>query len=199
MLSLPSLTAAGPVRILAFGDSLVAGFALPRKAGFTVQLENILKAHGCFVEVINGGLPGDTSEGGRRRLDQALALEPDLVLIEFGANDNLLGLSPRDLETNLEAIILGFQQGRIPILLTGIAPLLDLGEVYCREFNAVFSRLAEKYRLPFYPDFLSGVAGRPELNKKDGIHPNPEGVRIIVQQLAPLVIKALDSLQKGLP
>ncbi len=199
MLSLSSRPTDRPLRILAFGNSLVAGFALPQKDGFSAQLEKVLSESGCPAEVINGGVPGDTSEAGRRRLEQAMALKPDLVLLEFGANDNLLGLSPAVLEANLEAIILGFQKCRIPLLLTGIAPLRDLGEAYRRDFSAVFYRLAEKYRLPFYPDFLSGVAGRPELNKKDGIHPNPKGVRIIVQQLTPLVVKTLGSLRWGPP
>jgi acyl-CoA thioesterase-1 len=104
-----SLADAKPLRILAFGDSLVAGFAVPRKAGFTAQLEKNLINAGYSTEVINAGIPGDTSAGGRARLELVLAIEPDLVLLEFGANDNLLGLAPATLETNLEAIIQRFQ------------------------------------------------------------------------------------------
>jgi|LGOV01.1.fsa_nt_gb acyl-CoA thioesterase-1 len=194
-----SLADAQPLCILAFGDSLVAGFAVPRKAGFTVQLEKALTAAGCSTEVINAGIPGDTSAGGRARLEQALAVEPDLVLLEFGANDNLLGLHPANLEANLEAIIQRLQEGGIPVLLTGIEPLRDLGENYRTEFTEVFARLAAKHRLPFYANFLAGVAGRPELNKADGIHPNPKGVKEIVRRLAPLVIETLAELAKSRP
>jgi acyl-CoA thioesterase-1 len=192
-----SLADAKPLRILAFGDSLVAGFAVPRKAGFTAQLEKNLINAGYSTEVINAGIPGDTSAGGRARLELVLAIEPDLVLLEFGANDNLLGLAPATLETNLEAIIQRFQENNIPLLLTGIKPLRDLGETYLAEFSQVFSRLAAKHQLPFYADFLAGVAGRAELNKADGIHPNPKGVKEIVRRLTPLVIETLGNLRKS--
>ncbi|MEZ4483129.1 MAG: arylesterase [Syntrophotaleaceae bacterium] len=190
-----SFTDTLPLRILAFGDSLVAGFAVSRKAGFTVQLEKTLLNAGFSAEVLNAGVPGDTSAGGRARLEQVLEIRPDLVLLEFGANDNLLGLEPAILEANLEAIIQNFRERGIPVLLAGIQPLRDLGENYRAEFSEVFSRLATKHQLPFYANFLAGVAGNPELNKSDGIHPNPKGVKEIVRRLAPLVIETL----KGLP
>ncbi len=188
-----------PLRILAFGDSLVAGFALPRKAGFTAQLEKTLITVSYSAEVLNAGIPGDTSADGRARLEQALALEPDLVLLEFGANDNLLSLAPANLKANLEAIIQRFQESSVPVLLTGIKPLRDLGEDYQAEFTEVFSRLGAKYQLPFYADFLAGIAGRPELNKTDGIHPNPKGVKEIVRRLVPLVIETLNELPRNRP
>ncbi len=188
-----------PLRILAFGDSLVAGFALSRKAGFTVQLEKALIAAGFSAEVVNAGIPGDTSAGGLSRLDQVLEVQPDLVLLEFGANDNLQGIQPADLEANLEAIIQRLQKTGIPVLLTGIKPLRNLGQAYQTEFSEVFSRLAAKYQLPFYADFLNGVGGQPELNKSDGIHPNPKGVKEIVRRLAPLVIETLKELAKDHP
>lgn len=193
------LTDSQPLRILAFGDSLVAGFAVSRKAGFAVQLEKSLISAGFSAEVINAGVPGDTSAGGRARLEQALNIEPHLALLEFGANDNLLGLEPATLEANLEAMIQRFQENRIPVLLTGIKPLRDLGGNYQTEFSEVFSRLAAKHQLPFYADFLAGVAGQPELNKADGIHPNPKGVKEIVRRLAPLVIKTLRRLPQARP
>ncbi len=184
-----------PLRILAFGDSLVAGFGLSHSAGFTVQLEKTLKAEGFAVTVINAGIPGDTSEGGRRRLEQALQPPPDLLLLELGANDNLLGLPPAHLEANLEAIILRLQQNRIPVLLAGIEPLRDLGEAYRADFTAVFVRLATRHNLALYADFLAGVAGQPDLLKRDGIHPNPKGVKTIVRQLTPVIAEILRRLQ----
>ena len=177
----------------------MAGFGVPRKAGFTVQLEKILIGAGYAAEVVNAGIPGDTSAGGRARLEQALAIQPDLVLLEFGANDNLLGLAPANLEANLEAIIQRFRKSAIPVLLTGIKPLRDWGEDYQTEFTEVFARLGAKYQLPFYADFLAGVAGRAELNKADGIHPNPKGVKEIVRRLAPLVIETLSGLRQSHP
>ncbi len=121
------------------------------------------------------------------------------MLLEFGANDNLLGLAPANLEANLEAIIQRFQKSGIPVLLTGIKPLRDLGEGYQTEFTEVFARLGAKYQLPFYADFLAGVAGRAELNKTDGIHPNPKGVKEIVRRLTPLVIETLSGLRQRRP
>jgi acyl-CoA thioesterase-1 len=177
----------------------VAGFAVPRKAGFTIQLEKALIAADCSAELINAGVPGDTSAGGRARLEQVLKLEPHLVLLELGANDNLLGLHPTQLEANLEVIIQRFKERGIPMLLTGIEPLRDLGTNYRTKFISVFVRLAKTYQIPLYPDFLAGVAGRPELNKADGIHPNPKGIKEIVRRLTPLVIETLRGLKKDRP
>ncbi len=183
-----------PLRILAFGDSLVAGFAVPSKAAFPVRLEKTLRQMGFDVELINAGLPGDTTTGGRARLDKALKNAPDLVIIEFGANDNLTGIDPVVTETNLDAIIKKFKENNIAVLLTGIGLFRDFGEDYRTAFTGAFIRLAEKHQVPLYPDFLEGVSGRPELNKADGIHPNPKGIDEIVRRLAPLVAQVLQRL-----
>jgi acyl-CoA thioesterase I len=187
-----------PLRILAFGDSLVAGFAVSSKAAFPVRLEKALRGMGFAVEMINAGVPGDTTAGGRARLEQALECDPDLVILELGANDNLLGLDPAVTESNLDAMLARLKEKDIAVLLAGIHPLRDLGENYRDGLAAVFSRLAEKYQALLYPDFLTGVAGRPELNKADGIHPNPKGIDEIVRRVTPLVADLLQRVQRSL-
>jgi acyl-CoA thioesterase-1 len=183
-----------PLRILAFGDSLVAGFAVPSKKAFPVRLEKALRAMGFAVELINAGIPGDTTAGGLNRLDRALECEPDMVILELGTNDNLQGFDPTRTEANLDTMLSRIVKRDIAVLLTGIKPLRDLGENYRNAFEALFSRLAAKHRTGLYPDFLEGVAGRPELNKADGIHPNPKGIDEIVRRIVPLVAEMLRKL-----
>ncbi len=174
-----------PLRIVAFGDSLTAGYGLSAQDAFPAMLERELRASGMAVEVLNFGISGDTSMGGRSRLDPVLAAKPDGVILELGANDGLRGLDPALMEANLEAIITELQKHDIPILLTGMRAILGMGKRYGDEFAKVFSRLAQKYNLPLYPFFLEGVAGNPALNLPDMLHPNPGGVRIIVQGILP--------------
>ncbi|MEZ4599720.1 MAG: arylesterase [Syntrophotaleaceae bacterium] len=187
-----------PIRILAFGDSLVAGFAVPSKAAFPVRLEKALRAMNFPVELVNAGVPGDTTLGARGRLSQALACRPDLVIVELGANDNLQGFDPALTESNLDWIISEIiRQGR-GVLLAGIRPLRDLGPKDSIAFEGLFRSLAVKHRIPLYPDFLEGVAGSPALNKADGIHPNPKGIDEIVRRIAPLVAETLRQLPEPL-
>jgi acyl-CoA thioesterase-1 len=192
------LTVDRPLRILAFGDSLVAGFAVSSKAAFPVRLEKSLRTMGFDVELINAGLPGDTTTGGLSRLERALECAPDMVILELGTNDNLQGFDPALTEANLDAMLTRIRERNIAVLLTGIAPLRDLGPDYRAEFTAVFSRLAAKHQVPLYADFLEGVAGRPELNKADGIHPNPKGIDEIVRRVVPLVGEVLERLPGSL-
>jgi acyl-CoA thioesterase-1 len=182
---------AAPVKILLFGDSLAAGYGLPPEQGLAARLEAELRARGVDAEVINAGVSGDTTAGGRARLDWALAGEPDYAIVELGGNDGLRGLDPADTRANLEAIIERLKQENVGILLTGMYAPPNLGEDYGRKFNAVFPELAEKYGLPFYPFILEGVAAEPELNQPDGIHPNARGVGVIVDRLTPHVLKLI--------
>jgi acyl-CoA thioesterase-1 len=185
-----------PLRILAFGDSLVAGFAVSSKKAFPVRLEKTLQAMGFSVELINAGLPGDTTAGGLSRLEGALGCDPDLVILELGTNDNLQGFDPALTEANLDAMLTRIKKRGIAVLLTGIRPLRDLGDDYRVAFTTIFPRLAEKHEAPLYLDFLEGVAGRPELNKADGIHPNPKGIDEIVRRISPLVGETLKKLDR---
>ncbi len=175
------------LKILALGDSLTAGYGLAKSDGFTEQLEKALHAEGLEIRVINAGVSGDTSAGGRARLDWALADKPDAVLLELGANDGLRGIEPRVTRDNLEAILAKFAGLKLPVLFAGMRAPPNLGPEYGREYDSVFTDLAARHDVVFYPFFLDGVAGKPELNQRDGIHPTPEGVAVMVERILPSV------------
>ncbi|MEQ9555528.1 MAG: arylesterase [Rhodospirillales bacterium] len=180
--------AAPPVRLLVLGDSLTAGYGLNAEDGFTARLQAALTAEGRDVVVLNAGVSGDTTAGGRARIGWALGDKPDAVIVELGANDGLRGLDPKATFDNLDAVIAEIRRAGLPVLLTGMLAPPNLGRDYASEFNAVFPRLAEKHDVLFYPFFLAGVAARPELNQDDGIHPNPEGVAAVVARILPYVL-----------
>lgn len=181
-----------PKRLLVFGDSLVAGYGLEQTLGFTVQLEAALKAEGRAVKVINAGISGDTSAGGKSRLAWSLSEKPDLMLLELGANDGLRGLDPAETKANLDWILTEAAKANVPVVLAGMLAPPNLGPEYGAEFNALFPALAKKHEVVFYTFFLEGVAAVPELNQEDGIHPNAEGVGVIVSNILPTILKALD-------
>ena len=183
----PAAAAESPLKLLAFGDSLVHGYGLPAGQSFPEQLEAALQARGVEVTVINGGNSGDTSAGGRARLDWALADRPDIVLVELGANDSLRGIEPSETYRNLDAILGRLAAEGLTVLLTGMRAPRNLGRDYVTEFDQVFPRLAEKHAVAFYPFFLEGVALQPALNQADGIHPNADGVAVIVERLLPVL------------
>lgn len=180
-----------PLTILAFGDSLVAGFGLGSRDGFTTKLEAALKAKGVEARVVNAGLSGDTSAGGLARLDWALTPKPDFAIVELGANDGLRGLDPAQTRANLDAILAKLKAKGVPVLLAGMYAPPNMGPDYGKGFNALFPALAEKHGVLFYPFFLDGVAANPALNQADGIHPNAKGVDIIVERILPLVLKLI--------
>ncbi|MCC7425434.1 MAG: arylesterase [Alphaproteobacteria bacterium] len=182
--------AARPLRLLALGDSLIAGYGLPRGEGFIAQLEAALRARGRAVTVLNGGVSGDTSAGGRARLAWALADRPDAVLVCIGANDGLRGLDPARTAENLAAILDELEKRGLPVLLSGMHAPPNLGAEYGRAFRAAYedqARARAARGLVFHPFFLDGVAAEPALNQPDGIHPNAAGVARIVANLLPLV------------
>ena len=180
-----------PLTILAFGDSLVAGFGLGSADGFTAKLEAALKAKGIPARIVNGGLSGDTSAGGLARLDWALEPKPDFAIVELGANDGLRGLDPAQTRANLDAILTKLKAKGVPVLFAGMLAPPNMGPDYGKAFNALFPALAEKHVVLFYPFFLDGVAANPALNQADGIHPNAKGVDIIVERILPLVLKLI--------
>jgi acyl-CoA thioesterase-1 len=177
--------------ILAFGDSLAAGFGLGSRDGFTAKLEMALKAKGIEARVINGGLSGDTSAGGLARLDWALEPKPDFAIVELGANDGLRGLDPAQTRANLDAILTKLKAKGVPVLLAGMYAPPNMGPDYGKAFNALYAELAKKHGVAFYPFFLDGVAADPSLNQPDGIHPNAKGVDIIVERILPHVLKLI--------
>jgi acyl-CoA thioesterase-1 len=176
-----------PVKLLALGDSLTAGYGLPSDQSFTAQLQAALKAQGLDVTVINGGVSGDTSAGGLARLDWLLADKPDCVIVELGANDGLRGLDPQVTYANLDALLTRLGERKIPVLLTGMLAPPNLGREYGAQFKSVFPKLAEQHKVLFYPFFLDGVAADSALNQADFIHPNAKGVAVIVARLMPVV------------
>lgn len=185
-----------PIAILAFGDSLTAGYGLPAGDGFVDQLQAWLTSElGQPVQVVNGGVSGDTSTGGRSRLDWALAPiksgKPDLVIMELGANDALRGVAPEVTRQNMDAMLATLNERGIPTLVAGMLASPSWGPDYESSFNGIFPDLAEKYDMPLYPFFLDGVATIPELNQADGIHPTKEGVAIIIGKIGPFVKQAL--------
>ena len=186
--SLPA--AAQPLKVLALGDSLTAGYGLPPGQGFAPQLERALKEHGVEAQVIDAGVSGDTSAGGLARLDWALADAPDLVILELGANDMLRGVDPAETRANLDAMLARLRDAGPRVLLAGMRAAPNLGPDYGGAFEAIYADLAEKYGVPLYPFFLEGVATDPKLNLPDGLHPNEAGVQEIVRRILPHVLAA---------
>lgn len=182
-----------PVRLLAFGDSLVHGYGLPAGVTFPEQLEAALRARGFAIEVINGGNSGDTSAAGLARLGWSLSPRPDVALVELGANDGLRGLEPAGMYENLDAILRRLLAEGVPVLLAGMQAPRNMGPEYAAEFDAVFPRLAKERGVLFYPFFLDGVALQASLNQADGIHPNKAGVAVIVERILPSVIRLIES------
>ncbi len=186
-----------PLRILAFGDSLVHGYGLAADESFPTQLERALLREGHRVQVLNGGNSGDTTAAGRARLDWALADRPDLAIVELGANDGLRGIDPSETYRNLDAIVKRLKAEGVAVLLAGMLAPRNLGADYVEAFDAVFPRLAEVHGVALYPFFLDGVAMRPELNQADGIHPNAAGVALMVERILPSVVRLIDALAES--
>ena len=182
------------VRLLVLGDSLTAGYGLPHDEGFQVRLRDALAVRGQAVTIVDGSVSGDTSAGGRARLEWVLADGADAAIVELGANDGLRGLEPRAMEANLAAILDALAARHIPVLLTGMQAPPNFGEAYGVEFRGVFIRLGRRQGVLFDPFFLEGVATDPALNQPDGMHPNAEGVRRVVARLLPLVEKLLSEV-----
>ena len=187
-------TKADTIRLLAFGDSLSAGYGLATGEGFTDQLGTALREEGMDVKVLNGGVSGDTTAGGLARLDWMLSDEPDAVIVELGANDGLRGLDPNATQANLDAILSKLKQHDIPALLTGMLAPPNMGGEYGEDFNGLYPMLANRHDVVFYPFFLEGVAGNLELNQGDAVHPNAEGVAEIIRRILPSVKELLARL-----
>ncbi|WES29895.1 arylesterase [Varunaivibrio sulfuroxidans] len=183
------------IRIVAIGDSLTAGLGLREQDTFTVRLDAALRARGHNVTVVNAGVSGDTTAGGRTRLAWTIAgsgaEKTDAVILELGANDGLRGLDPGATFANLDDILTRLGRRKIPVLLTGMLAPPNLGRDYARQFREIYIRLAQKHDVVFYPFFLAGVAADPKLNQNDAKHPNADGVKVIVRRILPAVEKLL--------
>ena len=180
------------IEIFALGDSLTAGYGLPPGDGFTPQLQAALRARGHYVQIVNGGVSGDTSSGGLARLDWVMPDSTDAVIVELGANDALRGISPEITARNLEAIADKLRQRGLPVLLAGMLAPPNLGRRYGDAFNMIYPTLAKRFDMLHYPFFLDGVAGQKTLNLADGIHPNKQGIEVIVSRILPYVEALID-------
>lgn len=188
------LPASGPARaasfvLVAFGDSLTAGYGLPEKDGFVPRLEAALKAKGLDVNVVNGGVSGDTTSGGLARLDWTVGPDAQAVIVELGANDMLRGLAPALARSALDSILARLKERRLPVLVAGMRAAPNLGPEYGKTFNEIYPDLAAKYGFDLYPFFLDGSAGDASLTQADGLHPNARGVDVIVSRILPSVEK----------
>lgn len=187
LVALPVSAMAEPMRLLVLGDSLTAGYNLPQDKAFPVQLEQALHDNGHDVTVLNGGISGDTTAGGRARLDWVLAEEPDAAIVALGGNDGLRGLDPAQTRAHLTAIVQDLKARDVQVMIAGMLAPPNLGRDYGDAFNAVFPEVAAQTGALHYPFFLEGVAADPALNQPDGIHPTAEGVAVMVQNILPTV------------
>lgn len=194
LVSLPLVAmpaSAKPATILAFGDSLTAGYGLGPGKAFPAQLQAALRARGHDVTVVDAGVSGDTSTGGLARLDWSLGDGADMVIVELGANDALRGIDPADTRKALTAIVRKLKEKRIKVLLTGMLAPPNMGPDYELKFNAIYPEIAAKEDVALFPFFLDGVAADPNLNQADGMHPTADGVSIIVENILPSVEKVM--------
>jgi len=177
--------------IVAMGDSLTAGLGVAPHESYPALLEKLLAQRGLNYRVVNAGISGETSSGAKARIDWVLKLEPDIVILETGANDGLRGIDPELVEKNIEQIIVRLRQEEVTVLLTGMMMLTNLGKNYVASFNDLYPRLARRHEVVFMPFFLQDVAAEPAKNQADGIHPNPAGYEIIAANLLPYVEQAI--------
>ncbi len=178
---------ARPIRIVAFGDSLTAGYQLKQDQAFPVQLAAALKAKGHAVDVTNAGVSGDTTAAGLARFDWAVPDETEAVILALGANDALRGIDPDVARDNLDQILVKLRERNIDVLIAGMPPPKNWGKDYEDRFGTMYADLAEKHGALLYPFFLDGVALNPALNLPDGLHPTGEGVGVIVEKILPEV------------
>lgn len=188
-----ALAAAKPIRIVALGDSLTAGFNLPTEKAFPAALERRLQAMGFAVEIANAGVSGDTTQGGLARFDWSVGDDADFVIVELGANDMLRAIAPDVARQNLTKILERLKQRKIPAALAGMKSLANWGETYRAQFEAIYPQLALAFDTPLYPYFLEGVANHSQLLLPDEMHPNAAGVEKIVDGFAPFLAVVLNA------
>ncbi|MFA6266380.1 MAG: arylesterase [Pseudolabrys sp.] len=184
---IPASAADNSVKIVVLGDSLSAGYGLAVEDAFPTKLQAALKAKGYDTEMINAGVSGDTATGGLDRFSWSVPDDTDAVVLELGANDALRGVSPDVTKSALDQILSKLDARKIPVLLAGMKSPPNMGPDYVAKFDAMFSDLAKAHGNIFYPFFLEGVAANDKLNQRDGMHPNPAGVDIIVTNILPKV------------
>jgi len=177
--------------ILAIGDSLTEGLGVAEELAYPAVLQEKLIEQGYAYKVINAGVSGETSSGARSRLKWALTLKPDIVILVTGANDGLRGIAPDLIKSNIDAIVELLKQNEIIVVLGGMQMVQNLGQDYTAAFSNMYSQIAQSHDIILIPFFLAGVGANPRLNQTDGIHPTAEGYRVIVENIYPYVIKAI--------
>jgi acyl-CoA thioesterase I len=193
---IPHAAAARTLRLVALGDSLTAGYGLSPGKAFPDRLEAALRAKGWEVKVINAGVSGDTAADGLARYDWSVPQDADALIVELGGNDMLRGMKPAGTKAALSAILDKAKAAHLPTLLAGMRAAPNLGPDYGGEFEAIYASLVKTYGVQLYPFFLEGVAGDPKLDQPDGLHPNAEGVEIIVQKMLPSVEALLKQVNR---
>lgn len=191
VMPLRTARAQSPIRLVAFGDSLTAGYGLGPREGFAPRLEAALKSRGHNVVVANAGVSGDTASGGADRLDWSVPDGTDGVIVELGANDMLRGVDPKITRAALTRILDRLAARKIPAMLAGMRASPNLGSDYVRRFESIYPDLAKERGLVLYPFFLEGVVGDRSLNLPDGLHPTAKGVDVVVANITPTVEKFL--------
>jgi len=176
-----------PIKMVVLGDSLSAGLGLSASSAFPARLQKSLAANGIAVEMINAGVSGDTSSGGRDRLDWSVPEGTEAVIVELGANDALRGTDPKVTRAALTDILTRLKSRKIAVLLCGMLAPPNYGSDYSARFNAIYPDLAKSFGVPLYPFFLEGVAADARLNQADGLHPTADGVDVIVKNILPTV------------
>lgn len=194
---LSTVARAETISLVGFGDSLMAGYQLAPEDAFPARLEKALKDKGFDVAIANAGVSGDTTAGGLARIDWSVPDGTNGVILELGANDALRGVPPEETRRNLEAMVKRLRERGISVLLIGMLAPPNMGGDYAARFNAIYPELAKKYDLPFYPFFLDGVVTEAGLNLEDGMHPNSDGIGVMVERFLPTAEQFIAAVQKG--
>jgi acyl-CoA thioesterase I len=187
---------AKPIKMVVLGDSLSAGLGLAASAAFPQRLQKSLKSKGMTVDMINAGVSGDTSSGGRDRLDWSVPEGTEAVIVELGANDALRGTDPAITRAALSDILTRLKARGVAVLLCGMVAPPNYGSDYSARFNAIYPDLARSFGVPLYPFFLEGIAADASLNQADGLHPTAEGVDVIVKNILPTVQAFLGTISR---
>lgn len=182
--------------IVAVGDSLTAGYNLDESESYPALLQQKLHAAGYDYQVVNAGVSAETSSGTLSRIEWILTLQPDIVILETGANDGLRGIDPELLEQNLREILKILTEKEITVVLAGMKMVWNLGPAYVIRFNSIYPALAKEFDTVFMPFFLKGVAMKPQLNLGDGLHPNAIGYAAIAENIFPYVVEAIAKEQE---
>ncbi|MGD9505272.1 MAG: arylesterase [Syntrophobacteraceae bacterium] len=183
--------------IVALGDSLTAAYGLPEDAGYPARLEKRLNDAGLDYRVVNAGVSGETSSGALSRIKWILSMKPDIVILETGANDGLRGIPTDLMQRNIDDAVKAIQESGATVVLAGMKMLRNMGREYTDRFEAAYTAVAKARGVILMPFFLEGVAGDPNLNQEDGIHPTAKGYAIITENIYPYVVKAIGERASG--